>query len=312
MGRATIVRRLLRLLLRAATLLLLVLLVAAGVQYWRTRQVREALYGALAPIEIANCQLRRFGNSNDGGYLFCGNLLDAAQSAYSYGINGEDAWGCDVAAPRNIPLHQYDCFNTTEPSCPGGFTPRFHAECIGPERASIDGRPFDTFANQIAANGDAGKRLVVKMDVEGSEWKSLATAPDHVLNAIEQMAVEFHEVEDPSFLETAARLNEFFVVANLHINNYSCGPGFDPFPGEVFEVLLVNKRIAVATPRVDARRSSPLDAPNAMGRPDCQQLQRGSEPTRIARWLRRYARSAAVATRNLTSEAGAMIRGALR
>jgi hypothetical protein len=33
-----------------------------------------------------------------------------------------------------------------------------------------DGRVFDTLQNQIAKNLDAGKRLIVKSDVEGAEW----------------------------------------------------------------------------------------------------------------------------------------------
>src|SRR5688572_9074662 len=283
--------RVARLATRLLAGVILLALAAAGVQYWRTRQIRERLYAAFAPVQITNCTLQRYGNANDGGYLMCANLMSAAQSSYSYGINGEDAWGCDVIAQARIPVHQYDCFNTTAPACPGGTT-MFHAECVGPERATIEGRPFDTIANHIATNGDYGKRLIVKMDVEGSEWRSLAGAPDHVLEAIDQLAVEFHRLDQPHFLETAARLNKFFFAANLHQNNYECRPGYDPFPGPVFEVLFVNKRIAVADLAVRATFPSPLDAPNAPGRPDCQQFGGRSELPRIARWLQRAATTA--------------------
>jgi hypothetical protein len=285
------IRWMARLALRALVAALVVALLAVAIQYWRERRVREALYTAFTPVKITNCTLQRFGNTNDGGYLMCANLMADAQSGYSYGINGEDAWGCDVTARTRIPIHQYDCFNTQEPACPGGQT-RFHAECVGPERAIIEDRPFDTIANQLVANGDNGKRLIVKMDVEGSEWRSLAGAPDHVLDAIDQMAVEFHDVDEPHFLDTAARLNQFFYVAHIHQNNYECRPGYDPFPGPVFEALFVNKRIAEANPSVIARGPSPLDAPNASRLPDCQESPGGSEPERLARWLRRSATAA--------------------
>ena len=267
-------------------------LLAAGAQYWHKRQVRDALYAAFTPVAITNCTLDRFGNVNDGGYLMCANLMAAAQSGYSYGINGEDAWGCEVTARTGIPIHQYDCFNTTVPACPGAPPMTFHAECVGPERTSIDHRPFETIAGHLQANGDVGKRLIVKMDVEGSEWRSLAAAPDHVLEAIDQLAVEFHRVEETHFLDTAARLNQFFYVAHIHQNNYDCRPGYDPFPGPVFEVLFVNKRIAVPNPWVIAREPSPLDAPNAPALPDCQQSPNASEPRRVARWIQRYAQAA--------------------
>jgi hypothetical protein len=275
---------------RGVALLSMAALVAVAAGYWRARQVREALYAAFSPVPITNCELRRFGAANDGGYLLCGNLLTNAAAAYSYGINGDDAWGCAVAAARKIPLHQYDCFNTQEPPCDGGVAPRFHPECIGPERETIDGRPFDSFASHLERNGHVGQRLIVKMDVEGSEWRSLATAPKHVLHAIDQLAIEFHGVEDAAFLETAARLNEFFYVAHIHYNNYECGAGFEPFASRVFEALLVNKRIAVANPWVSARGPSPLDAPNNPNMADCQDAPDRTELQQIAGWLRRKLR----------------------
>jgi hypothetical protein len=291
-------RRVIKLAAKAAVVALIVALAAETLRYRRARQIREALYGAFAPVKITNCELRRFGNSNDGGYLMCANLLSAAATSYSYGINGEDAWGCEVSALFKVPVHQYDCFNLSAPRCTSGLE-RFHAECIGPERATIDGRPFDTFANHVEKNGDVGKRIVVKMDVEGAEWQSLAGAPDHVLNAIDQMAVEFHEVETASFLDTTNRLSEFFYVAHVHQNNYACRPGFDPFPGRVFEVLFVNKRIAVADPWVNARGPSPLDAPNAPALPDCQASPGGNELQRIGRWAERRLRESASWLRRL-------------
>ena len=284
-------RRVGRLGIRVLAIAMAQALAAAGVQYWRTRQIRESLYAAFTPARLTNCTLQRFGNANDGGYVMCANLMSAAQSGYSYGIAGEDAWGCDVTAQTGIPIHQYDCFDTRPPVCPGGLT-MFHAECVGSEPATIEDRPFDSMVNQIAANGDSGKRLIVKMDVEGSEWRALAVAPDHVLEAIDQLAVEFHRVDEPHFLETAARLNQFFVAANLHQNNYECRPGYDPFPGPVFEVLFVNKRIAVADLAASAAFPSLLDAPNSPGRPDCQQFGGRSELQRIARWLQRAATTA--------------------
>ena len=281
-----------RLAAKLAVVALIVAVAAGVVQYRRARQIREALYDAFTPVKITNCELRRFGNANDGGYLMCGNLLSAAATGYSYGISGEDAWGCEVSALFNVPVHQYDCFNTKAPKCTSGLE-RFHAECIGPERATIDDLPFDTLANHVEKNGDVGKRIVVKMDIEGAEWRSLAAASEHVLNAIDQMAVEFHGVETASFLDTTNRLSEFFYVAHVHQNNYLCRPGFEPFPGGVFEVLFVNKRIGVADPWVNARGPSPLDAPNAPMLPDCQASPGGNELQRIGRWTYRRMRESA-------------------
>ena len=112
---------------------IMLMLVVGSVHYWRTRQLRNALYAALTPVRITNCTLGRYGNANDGGYLMCANLMAAAQSGYSYGIGGEDAWGCDVTAQTAIPIHQYDCFNTQAPACPDD-QPRDHPTTQSPRR----------------------------------------------------------------------------------------------------------------------------------------------------------------------------------
>ena len=162
-----------------------------------------------------------------------------------------------------------DCFDLRQPSCPGGTTV-FHPECVAESRKTEEGRPFDTVASQFARNGDGAKRIVMKIDVEGAEWQSLLAAPDQVLEQIDQMAVEFHWVEDGTSLAVVRRLRQFFEVVHLHINNASCTAGLAPFPGWAYEVLFVNKRLAVVDASREAGGLSPLDAPNLALLPDCQ------------------------------------------
>lgn len=234
-------------------------------------QVRRSLLEILQPGALTNCRLERFGEAHDGGYLMCGNLLGAAQSGYSYGIAGYDKWGCDISTRLNVAVHQYDCFDTTQPACPGGDTV-FHAECVADRTRTTEGRLFDTIENQMVRNGDAGKRIVMKIDVEGAEWDTFIHLPDHVLSRIDQMAVEFHRTadEDEKYLLVIERLKRFFHVAHLHFNNYSCVENLDPLPAWAYEVLFVNKRIGVVDP---SRRRAALhrfDAPNDPSSADCQ------------------------------------------
>jgi hypothetical protein len=238
--------------------------------------IRSALLEELQPVALDNCALARFGGPGDGGYLMCGNLLAQAEGAYSYGIGGTDDWGCEIGSRLGLPVHQYDCFNLAQPVCNDGGRFVFHAECIGADTAVIESRPFDTLARQILANGHGGKRLVVKMDVEGAEWDSLSAAADHVLEQIDQLALEFHGVDDARYPAVLQKLKRTFYLAHRHFNNMACQDGIAPFPAFAFQVLLVNKRIGV----LDRSGASPalphfLDRPDYPERPDCQALAGG-------------------------------------
>jgi hypothetical protein len=235
----------------------------------RAERLRQSLFELLQPSALANCTLARYGEPHDGGYLVCANLLDRVEAGYSYGISGYDGWGCDVSRNLKVAVHEYDCFDTRQPACPDGKLV-FHPECVGFSMTDEDGRPFDTIANQIAKNRHTGKRLVVKMDVEGAEWDSFILAPDAVFEQIDQLVVEFHGVESDRYIAALQRLRQFFHVANLHFNNYSCDPALKPFPASAYEVLFVNKRLAEADSSRTPERPHPLDAPNNPNAPDCQ------------------------------------------
>ena len=233
-------------------------------------QLRRALFDELQPVRLSNCRLERFGEVHDGGYLLCGNLLDAVQSGYSYGISGYDGWGCAVAKRTGITVHEYDCFDLHVPACDGGATV-FHGECVaGIASTDKDGRVFDTPQNQFAKNGDAAKRIVMKIDVEGAEWETFLRTPADVLQRIDQLAVEFHGAKEQRALDVVRKLKQHFYIANLHFNNYSCVDGLAPFPAWGYEALFVSKRIGVVDPRATGMDPAAPNAPNNPDVPDCQ------------------------------------------
>jgi hypothetical protein len=260
----------------AVAIVIVLVAVGAGVRRWSIRaeaaRARQVLYDEIMPVALTNCVVERYGDSFDGGYLSCKNLLAEAAAVYSYGINAQDEWGCDISDLIKAPVHQYDCFNPIRPNCAVG-APVFHDECIGPARVVESGRPYDTLESQIARNGDAGKRLIVKMDVEGSEWPSLLGASDQVLDQIDQLSVEFHSSlwTDAHYLDTIRKLKRIFYIAHVHDNNWACDPAAAPFTTLAIEVLFVNKRIGKMAPN-GARPPAvhPLDSKNNSVLPDCQ------------------------------------------
>jgi hypothetical protein len=234
-----------------------------------TSRTRQALWDELRPVTLANCSFKRFGGGNDGGYVMCYNLLEV-ETGYSYGIGSNDDWGCEVSKTYGIPMHQYDCFSLPALTCARGrFVP--HDECVGPTTETVEGRFFDTISNQIERNGDRGKRMVVKIDIEGAEWAALAATPDEVLERIDQLPMELHGVDDAQMLSVVRKLKRTFHLVHVHFNNHACDPALDPFPAKAYQVLFVNKRIGiVGTPKRGTPPPQTFDAPDNPHAPDCQ------------------------------------------
>jgi hypothetical protein len=242
----------------------------SGLSPERQRAVRETLHREIQPVALKNCDLKRYGSKHDGGYLMCANLTPGVEAAYSYGIDQEDNWGCDVARELSVPLHQYDCFTEHRPQCPAGANVTFHDECVGPITERKEGQPFDTIANQITKNGDSGKSILLKIDVEGAEWDSLMATPDAVLDRIVQMPMELHGVNDQRFVDTIQKLKRTFYVVNLNYNNWACTADAAPLLSTAYQVLLVNKRVGVLDPSVTPPAPlSPLNAPDNARQPEC-------------------------------------------
>ena len=208
---------------------------------------RAELAEELKPVTLSNCEGLRIGSANDGGYAMCGNLLGGIKTAYSYGIGGNDDWGCQISTTHKVPVHQYDCFTPASAPCARGKM-QLNVECVGPTTESKDGRAFDTLVRQIARNGDTGKPMVVKMDIEGAEWQSILAAPDSLFDAIVQMPMELHGVDAPEVLEGLRKLKRHFYLVSVHFNNYKCSDEYAPFPNFAYQVLLVNKKVGVVGP----------------------------------------------------------------
>src|SRR5262245_18784536 len=189
-------------------------LIGARVHDTGGRELREAILAELQPVALKNCTLKRFGSANDGGYLMCENLIEPLDTGYSYGVGTNDDWGCEVSRRYHVPVHEYDCFDPARPTCEGGrFV--FHNECVGDRTGYRASHFFDTLENQIGRNGDAGRHVLIKMDIEGWEWESLSGTPDELLASVPQLAMEMHGYDDPRILEVIRKLKRDFYLVNL-------------------------------------------------------------------------------------------------
>jgi hypothetical protein len=172
----------------------------------------------------------RLGEQNDGGYLTCmdHNASNPSLAAFSLGVEHHDQWSEDVVTILGAKkVLQYDCTIQTPPAaCPRC---NFHRKCI-------------RGASQIAANDDsswtlqeaienagfkdaADDSLIMKMDIEGSEWDTLKEFPKKDLQKFKQIAIEYHDLNaehdhDKYVLAQTNLKNNGFVPVHIHGNNY--------------------------------------------------------------------------------------------
>ena len=195
------------------------------------------------------------------------------QSAYSYGIDTEDNWGCDVSRQFGVPIHQYRLLHTTSPGVRAAGRSSFTTNASGRRSGNeVDGHAFDTIASQIARERRRAKKVLVKIDIEGAEWDSLMATPDAVLDTFLQMPMELHGIDEAKFVEIVRRLKRKFYLVNLHFNNYRVRRRRSRrFPAWAFQVLWVNKQVGVLDPDAAVTcADEPAQRSRQFWAPDCQ------------------------------------------
>ena len=181
-----------------------------------------------------NCETwQRFGGHHDGGYLSCmdnmknGTLL----AAYSMGVARNDKWSSDVYDTFHIPVHQYDC-TVSKPAQICGDC-HFFPACLRSEKSNglFPGKTSWTLEEAIEHSkmlNVPDRSLLMKMDIEASEWPVLANTSIKTLKKFRQLIIEFHDLDledrHAEYVSVMHRLlrDGGFQVVHLHGNN-CCG-----------------------------------------------------------------------------------------
>lgn len=118
--------------------------------------------------------------------------------------------------------------------------------------------------------GDASRWVLIKMDIEGSEYASLAAAAGR-LDRVSALVIEFHELGRTwsQFCATLAALDKNFLIAHIHGNNHS---GYVPGTRvpETLELTLVHRDLVagILPAAADPYPLPVLDRPCDRRRPD--------------------------------------------
>jgi hypothetical protein len=224
----------------------------------------------LTPYDIPNRRKIRVGSSNDGGYIML-DCFTPGQKVFSYGLSWNIAYELDFAKRGQTVFmfdHTIDALSVDHPNF------RWAKEGIAAN--AVPELLLSTLADHVARYAPDGRDMILKLDVEGAEWETLAAMPDDLLGHFEQIVIELHDLHllaDAPWRKRAkdalAKLADQFTLHHAHANNHAPLIVVD----NAFTVASVLEVSYVRTASVERRKTSTLfptylDAPNDPNRPD--------------------------------------------
>lgn len=162
--------------------------------------------------------LNRFGSKNDGGYLLFDDI-DPHTELLSFGI-GDNLDFEQALAPRVNRILAFDGSIDELPKNVPGL--EFRNKFVGNQTSS------NTVSINEILSEVTSERLILKIDIEGAEWKVFGKLDDAQYARFDQIVGEFHGLasiknndelnEKIQVLET---LHSRFTLVNSHPNNWS-------------------------------------------------------------------------------------------
>jgi hypothetical protein len=162
--------------------------------------------------------LKRFGSENDGGYLLF-NEIGLNTDLLSFGI-GDNLDFEDGIAPQVNRILAFDGSIDKLPKFVLGL--EFRNKYVGVRTSN------STVAISEIIPEMKSERLILKIDIEGAEWKVIGQLSDAHLERFDQIVGEFHGLssmqrneELVEKIHVLERLHSKFTLINSHPNNWS-------------------------------------------------------------------------------------------
>ena|ERR1700733_3310823 len=120
---------------------------------------------------------------------------------------------------------------------------QFYGLGIGPRDEEVDGMKLAHLKTCLRDHGIRnGTRKILKLDIEGAEFASLASAMD-ILNEFDHLLMEVHylDFKNETMYKPIKDLQKYFYLYHVHYNNNAAKDGNGKF---VFETSWIRKDIA--------------------------------------------------------------------
>jgi hypothetical protein len=206
-----------------------------------TRERIDELRNLLQLNFYRDVKLMRFGSLGDGGYLISSDLT-ATDYCISLGVG--DNYTFDLAIAEK--LEEVWMFDHTV------VDPKISNNKIKFNKIGISSTSSLHFTTipEILVNIPLESEVILKIDIEGSEWDVLSQIPSSDIQRFKQIVAEFHHlhnIADDNFFSVVSKaltsLNKSHSLVNLHVNNWSDLHFIQgiPFP-DVIEVTYIRRQ----------------------------------------------------------------------
>jgi len=169
--------------------------------------------------KVLGFDLIRVGGSGDGGYVMLNNL-DNIDGVLSLGIGQDVSWDLEISQKVRL-IHLYD--HTIE-----GLPELLPGSQWFKEKIVAKGDPTGTSFEDAIKRLPNSNRLILKCDIEDSEWEIISNCDSEILGKFDQIVMEFHWLTDKLFtqkyelmLQTFEKIAQTHSVINIHGNNYA-------------------------------------------------------------------------------------------
>lgn len=231
-----------------------------------------------AKIKDKPLEFIRLGKDHDGGYVVPVEAVEASDALIGYGIADDISFEREFSQRFDKPSFGFDCgvqnIETGDSRC------HFFSECIGTSKYlfsnQVSSGHISTFSNQLQRMGLIGKKIFVKMDIEGAEFDVIDDILSHVKN-ITGIVLEIHiSNRNPKrALETLSSINDHFILVHLHGNNFSNSYFKTRYSShsipEVFELTYINKNL-LSSYKIskNQKHPHPIDQRDCINIPECE------------------------------------------
>ena len=148
------------------------------------------IYHLISPKNVFGKKRILIGEKRDGCYVLIDDFKDI-KIAYSFGISTMIQFDKNLA-DRGIDVYMYD---HTINSLPYNNS-KFHWKKIGISGKNQTNKKLKNLEELLIENGHSlENNMILKIDVEHSEWNSLKDISNNILNKFKYIVIEFHFIK---------------------------------------------------------------------------------------------------------------------